>query len=395
MPDSLIPSAPTASTLPVDPSWTHFLFTPSAAMLRVSAIVVAAAVAWPAVRWAIRRILARHWSEHHVEVAQQLAFYAVWGSATLLTLYSLGIDIVTLSTSPGARSLVRLGFIALMASVLAPLARRGVVAAVGQRLSAQQAVLSRRAVTYLVWGLAFTTALSELGYPLGFLLGTAGFAGIALTYSGQTSLSNIITGLFLIAEQPFVIGDTITVAGVTGEVLSIDLLSVKLRTADNTFVRIPNESVLRGTVTNMSHYPIRRLDIPVSVGYRESIEKVQRVLFEVASHNPLGLEDPKPIFMLVGYGDSGIDVQFAVWGRKESFLELKNSMYDGIKRAFDRHGIEIPYPHRAMVSGAGQGAVPVRVLPAEGSTQTAPGAALAPPARAEEETPLEPDQLRS
>ena len=387
MPDKLAPAAP------ADPNWTHFLFLPSAAMLRVVIIVTAAAALWLGLRWAVRRVLGRHWSEHHVDIVQQLISYGVWGLALVLTLHSLDFDLVTLSTSPGAKTLVRLAFVGLMASILAPLARRGTVAMVGDRLSPQQAVLSRRAVTYFVWGLAFTTALSELGYPLRVLLGTAGFAGIALTYSGQTSLSNIITGLFLIAEQPFVIGDSITVAGVTGEVLSIDLLSVKLRTADNTFVRIPNEAVLRGTVTNMSHYPIRRLDIAVSVGYREQIDKVQRVLFEVAKHNPLGLEDPKPIFMFVGYGDSGIDVQFAVWGRKETFLDLKNSMYDGIKRAFDRNNIEIPFPHRAMVPGGGQGSLPMRLVSEHAEVPASrPGpAALLP----KEEAPLEPDQLRS
>ena len=356
-----------------DPSWTSVIFTPSAALLRCGLIVVAATVLSGLLRWACQRGLGPRYSPHHVDLARQVVAYGVWGSATLLGMREFGFDLRTLSTSARSLALMRVAFILFVASVLAPLARRGLVGVAGRRWSPQQAVLSRRAATYLVWGLASLTALSELGFDLRYLLGTAGFAGIALTYSGQTSLSNIITGLFLIAEQPFVIGDTITVNGITGEVLSVDLLSIKLRTADNLFVRLPNESVLRNTVTNVSHFPIRRLDITLQVGYGESMGRVQQALFEIAAKNPLGLEDPKPIFQFVGFGDSGVNLQFSVWGRKETFLDLKNSMHATIKEVFAQRNIEIPYPYRALVPGAGQQALPV-ALP--GQAREGAGASL-------------------
>jgi small-conductance mechanosensitive channel len=257
----------------------------------------------------------------------------------------------------------------LVAVMVAPLLRRGIVSVLGSRWTTQQVAICRRAVTYIVYGVAGLTALREAGFRLDFLLGSAGVVAFAVTYSSQKSLSQVITGIFIIIEQPFVLGDTITVAGITGEVLSIDLLSIKLRTADNLFVRVPSEMLLSGPVTNASHYTIRRLDIELGVSYREDISRVSRVLYAVADKNPLVLEEPKPLFSFSGYGESALKMQFCVWGRRESFLDMKNSMYEGIKKAFDAQGIEMPYPHTALVVGAGRESLAVAVRNGESEAE--------------------------
>jgi len=249
-----------------------------------------------------------------------------------------------------------------VATVVVPLLRRSILTVFGGRWTLQQSAIARRAITYIVYGAACLTALNEVGFDIKYLWGSAGVVAFAVTYSAQKSLSQVITGLFITMEQPFVVGDTITVAGVTGELLSIDLLSIKLRTADNLFVRVPSEMLLNGPVTNASHYTIRRLDIELSVSYREDISRVSRVLFAVADKNPLVLEEPKPLFIFGGYGESALKMQFCVWGRRESLLDMKNSMYEGIKKAFDAQGIEMPYPHTALVAGAGREALSVTVL---------------------------------
>jgi hypothetical protein len=88
-------------------------------------------------------------------------------------------------------------------------------------------------------------ALHQAGLKLGVLPGAAGILTVAIGFASQTSASNLISGLFVIAERPFVVGDIIRVAETTGEVLSVDLLSVKIRTFDNLYVRIPNEGIIR------------------------------------------------------------------------------------------------------------------------------------------------------
>ena len=199
---------------------------------------------------------------------------------------------------------------------------------------------------------------------LSVLLGAAGIVTVALGFASQTSASNLISGLFLIGERPFSVGDIIKVGDTTGEVLSIDLLSVKLRTYDNLYVRLPNESLIKSEVTTLTKFPIRRLDLLIGVAYKEDINKVRDVLTVVATNNPMCLEEPKPLFIFLGFGESSIDLQFSLWTKRENFIAFKTSVQIEIKQAFDQNGIEIPFPHRTLYTGSVTDPFPVRVVAA-------------------------------
>ncbi|MCP4201686.1 MAG: mechanosensitive ion channel family protein [bacterium] len=246
--------------------------------------------------------------------------------------------------------------------VVARLVSRLVARLVSARLEPQQALLLRRFLSYGLVALFTVAALHELGFNLGVLLGAAGVLSVAAGFASQTSASNLVSGLFLIVEKPFAIGDVIEIGGTTGEVLAIDLLSVKLRTFDNKFVRIPNESVIKSEVSTLTKFPIRRVDLQIGVAYREDLERVRDVLMEVADRNLLCLDEPKPVLFFQGFGDSSIDFQFSVWATRENFVELKNTIQLGIKKAFDREGIEIPFPQRVLHAGGGAKSFPVEVV---------------------------------
>ncbi|WP_426359085.1 mechanosensitive ion channel family protein [Pseudocolwellia sp. HL-MZ19] len=212
---------------------------------------------------------------------------------------------------------------------------------------------------YLIFVLFIFSALLEMGFNLSVLLGAASVLTVAVGFASQTSASNFISGIFLMAERSFVIGDVIRVGSTTGEVLSIDLLSVKIRTFDNLFVRLPNESLIKSEVTTLSKFPIRRADMKIGVAYKEDIALVKRVLEKVASNNPLCLEEPKPLYIFQGFEDSSLSLQFSVWAKRENFLELKNSMYEQIKNAFDKENIEIPFPHISLHAGTKTASFPI------------------------------------
>ena len=259
-------------------------------------------------------------------------------------------------------SLVRALLTVLVGLLLARMLASATVRFFNGRLDAHRSMILRRLVFYLVLGLAVATALNELGFKLGVLLGAAGILSVAIGFASQTSASNLFSGLFLVGEPPFGIGDAIQVGGTTGEVLSIDLLSVKLRTFDNLFVRIPNETLIKSEVVNLSRFPIRRVDLLIAIARKEDIGRVRELLFAVAEANPLCLEEPKPLFIVAGFGASSIDLQFSVWAKRENFLELKNGMYEEIKRAFDAHGIEIPFPHTSIYAGSVTEPIPIRFV---------------------------------
>jgi small-conductance mechanosensitive channel len=245
--------------------------------------------------------------------------------------------------------------------ILARMVSGALTRALGDRVDRQGAMLIRRFVFYGLFILVLATALGQMGFQLGVLLGAAGVLSVALGFASQTSASNLISGLFLIAERPFVIGDIITVEGTTGEILSIDLLSVKLRTFDNLFVRVPNEAIIKSRVTNLSRFPIRRADLEVGVAYKEDLKKVKEVLFDLAERNPLSLREPKPLLIFKGFGDSALQFQFSVWSKREKFLDLKNSLQEEIKAAFEAEGIEIPFPHRVLYAGSVTPPLPVEL----------------------------------
>ncbi len=246
--------------------------------------------------------------------------------------------------------------------LIAKLAAGSISRFLRDHLSKHQLILLRRVVFYTILMIFIVSALRELGFKLSVLLGAAGILSVAIGFASQTSASNIISGLFLLGERTFTVGDSIKIGSTTGEVLSIDLLSVKLRTFDNLYVRIPNEVVIKSEVTTLSKFPIRRLDLLIGVAYKEDIGTVQETLFEVADNNPLCLEEPSPLLIFQGFGESSIDLQFSVWAQRDNFLALKNNIQMEIKSSFDARGIEIPFPHRVLYSGGVTEPFPVQVV---------------------------------
>lgn len=230
-------------------------------------------------------------------------------------------------------------------------------------LHSQSRLLIRRVLTGFILIITMAWALSLTGVDVRVLLGTAGFLTIGLGFAAQTSVSNLISGIFLMVERPFKVGDVIEVDGTRGEVIVIDLMSVKLRTFDNLLVRIPNETMLKANLTNFTHFEIRRYDLQVGVAYKEDLDRVRSVLEAVAENNPLCLRDPKPSILFIGFGESSVDLQYSVWAKRDSFLELRNSIAEEVKRAFDETGIEIPFPHRTLYAGAVTAPMPLRIVP--------------------------------
>ena len=230
------------------------------------------------------------------------------------------------------------------------------------RIGPQVGLVSGKLVFYVGLATLTVTTMIELGFSLTPLLGAAGVLGIALGFASQTSVSNIIAGLFVLAERPFVVDDLIEVDAIRGRVLSVDTMSVKLRTLDNRFVRIPNETVIKSVVVNLTRFPIRRLDVRIGVAYREDPERVRRVLFEIAEANPIALMEPEPLVIFEGFGESSLDLLFAVWTTQDNWLSLKNSIQEDIWRRFEAEGIEIPFPHRSLYVGSESDAFPIRIV---------------------------------
>ncbi len=215
-----------------------------------------------------------------------------------------------------------------------------------RNVSTHHAHILRRIVFYAGIALSFLLPLSAAGIDVTGLLSAAGVvAGIAtagIAFGAQTSVSNFLSGVFLLIEKPFKVGHIIQTNNATGEVLSIDLLSVKIRTSDNVFVRVPNEQLLKSQLQNLSSFPIRRFDLSIQVSFDQDLEKLKQILFEIARQNPLCLVSPEPEFHILEFKQATICIRFSVWSKQSSLLSLKTALQLEIQSAFNQFDIQLP-----------------------------------------------------
>jgi len=196
-----------------------------------------------------------------------------------------------------------------------------------KNLDPQTKFIIHKAIIYTGIAIILLLVLRVLNLKITALLGAAGILGIVLGIASQTSIGNVISGIFLISEKSFEIGDLIRVDDKMGTVYSIDLLSVKLKTLDNLLIRIPNQTMISSEVTNITRFPIRRMDIDIGVAYKEDLKKVMGVLRKLAVNNPYCLDEPEPLILIKDFGESSINFLYGLWFEKlcetASYRKLK------------------------------------------------------------------------
>lgn len=206
----------------------------------------------------------------------------------------------------------------------------------------QKLFMLKKFTSYTLFIIAFVIALKIFGVDLKVILGAAGVLSLAVGFAAQTSVSNLISGIFLMFERPFVVGDVVEVNGLRGEVLTIDLLSLRMRTMDNTLVRVPNETVMKTQVINYSHFPIRRHDILFTVSYTADLDDIKKILLDLVEHNQYCLEEPEPLFLVQRVGEYFLEIKFGVWGETQNFLFLQSTFGEQMRKAFIQHKIDLP-----------------------------------------------------
>ncbi|MDP3178721.1 MAG: mechanosensitive ion channel family protein, partial [Spirochaetaceae bacterium] len=146
-------------------------------------------------------------------------------------------------------------------------------------------------------------------------------------------------------------------------VLSVDVLSIKIQTFDNRFVRIPNETIIKSNLVNVTRFPIRRLDIWLTLPYSTDLERASAILREIARANVFALDNPEPLVLIDKFDATGVVVLFGPWYEKSDFMDLKNSLMIDIKKRFEAEGIEFPPPRIAVHADARERASRTVVAP--------------------------------
>lgn len=251
----------------------------------------------------------------------------------------------TLFIEVNGRQLVSILAFFILGLILSKISALMIARAVRSRLGEGGAQLAHRFTWYILLTGVISHALSRLGVDLTLFLGAAGVVTVAAGFAAQTSAANIISGLFLVGERPFSVGDIIQFEGTIGKIISVDLLSVKVSTLDNLFIRIPNELMLKKRITNLSHYKIRRVDISFLIGRDEPLKEVISILSGVVQQSPHCLDEPEPVFMFNGVTPRGQELTYCVWCSTELYIQVRNefqmSAYQSLREAGIELGVEL------------------------------------------------------
>lgn len=188
--------------------------------------------------------------------------------------------------------------------------------------------------------------------PVG-LLASAGIVGIAVGFAAKDTLANLFSGVFILADRPYKLGDYVNLdTGERGKVTHIGIRSTRLLTRDDIEITIPNGLIGNEKIVNESggSYHKMRIRINVQCAYRSDLEKVESVLMDVANAEPKICKYPTSRVRFRSFGDSGIDVQLMGWIEEPEGRGLTTHLLiKAIHKAFDDHDIEIPYPHMTII----------------------------------------------
>jgi small conductance mechanosensitive channel len=217
-----------------------------------------------------------------------------------------------------------------------------------QRIEALASVL-RSLVTVVIYLVASFMILGEVGIELGPLLAGAGILGIALGFGSQTLVRDFLSGMFILIEDQFGVGDIVNLDNETsGTVEAVSLRTTRLRSVDGTVWHVPNGEIRR--VGNQSQHWSRAL-IDVEVAYETDLEHAQAVIaavaHELAEEDADVLDEPE-VWGVEALGAHGIAIRLVVKTRPSEQFRVSRELRRRIKAAFDQEGIEIPFPQQTV-----------------------------------------------
>lgn len=198
---------------------------------------------------------------------------------------------------------------------------------------------------------AVMMVLQEVGIEVGPLIAGAGIVGLAVGFGGQYLIRDIITGLFLMLENQYRIGDVVTIEGFSGSVQDISLRKTTLRDLDGTVHHIPHGSITK--VSNQSK-DFSRVNMDIGVGYKTDIRHLEEVINRIGNElaaDPAFSESiiAAPKFLRINeFADSAIIVKILGETRPMKQWDVAGELRRRLKEAFEREGIEIPFPQMVV-----------------------------------------------
>lgn len=205
-------------------------------------------------------------------------------------------------------------------------------------------------IRYAITIVGVTTAFGAIGIGWAKMQWLAAALTFGLAFGLQEIFANFVSGLIILAERPIRVGDTVTVADITGTVSRIRMRATTITDWDRKELIVPNKTFITDQLINWSlSDPVVRLIVPVGVAYGSDIAKTESTLLQVARDNPLVRQDPHPRALFLGFGESSLDFELRVHiSNMEHYFTAKHELHKAVDAAFREAGIEIAFPQRDL-----------------------------------------------
>lgn len=207
-----------------------------------------------------------------------------------------------------------------------------------------------RLMTYLAIFIVGASILQELGINITALLGAAGILGVAISFAAQSSVSNIISGIFILVEHPFSVDDEIQIDEHTGKVVDINLFSIGLLTPDHRYIRVPHEKLLKNIIINKTHRAKRRYEVTLSLASYEDLDRARTVLVNAMRNEPYCLTSPEPIVWVDTINGDVTQLTVGVWVDSSKLAEVKHRLVGALYAACKKENIHLYQPSTMSVN---------------------------------------------
>lgn len=221
------------------------------------------------------------------------------------------------------------------------------------RISEHSSRVISRFFSLVFLGAGVMVALGVMGINPGALVASLGLVSVGLGFALKDVIENFLAGMTIILQKPFVVGDAVRFGDVEGVVEDVRVRDTVIRMYDGRKVFVPNRSLFSGVLINATVNRRRRLDFRVGIPYEVDPERAMRLAEEALRELEGALEDPPPLVLVDGLGESALELKAYFWVDpvETNILTVRSAAVESVKRRLEEEGINIPYPVITVRSG--------------------------------------------
>ena len=306
----------------------------------------------------IARVLSKTettWDDTVFEHITDAGIYLIYAATAVIAGGQLGIDLMPVTTA--ILIFIYAHPISGLIKVLMKRIEEDFVKRTKSRADDVVFPLINKFIVSAVYIVAAIMALDQLGIQVTPLLAGLGIGGIAVGFAAKDTVADILAGIFIIIDQPFVTGDRIEIwnapknSATWGDVIGVGLRSTTIKTTDNIVIVIPNSEISKRDIINYTAISSQiRVRIPIGISYESDLKKAEEVLLKVAK-NTIGVsKKPVPKVIVKEYGESSINLELRVWiDDARTRRRITSNIGKKAKLELEKTGIQIPYPKRHII----------------------------------------------